>query len=35
MGASAYAGAWLDTNGDVEPLLVAPRKRTAPSPTSR
>jgi phosphonate transport system substrate-binding protein len=23
MGASAYAGAWLDTNGGVEPLVVA------------
>jgi phosphonate transport system substrate-binding protein len=26
MGASAYAGAWMDTNGNVEPLVVAEEK---------
>jgi phosphonate transport system substrate-binding protein len=26
MGASAYAGAWMDTNGNVEPLTVAEEK---------
>jgi phosphonate transport system substrate-binding protein len=26
MGSSAYAGAWMDTNGNVEPLLVAEEK---------
>ena len=34
LGPSAYAGAWLDTNGGVEPLDHRAAGRTAPSPTS-